>query len=73
MMLLSYLYQLEDAAAKHGVRLLDAYNAAGITDSNYYRHRQGVHEVSEKVAVRVLHAIQRLGAKKLQSAARKVA
>jgi hypothetical protein len=51
-MLQTYLHQLEDAAARNGVRLLDAYLEAGLADSNYYRHRQGVHEVSEKIAVR---------------------
>jgi hypothetical protein len=72
-MLISYLHQLEDAAARHNVRLRDAYNEAGIVDSNYYRHRQGVHEMSEKVALRVLAAIQRLARTKGQDAARKVA
>jgi hypothetical protein len=72
-MLQTYLHQLEDAAARRGVRLLDAYLEAGLADSNYYRHRQGVHEVSEKIAVRVLAAIQKLGAKKTVSAARRVA
>jgi hypothetical protein len=72
-MLQTYLHQLEDAAAKRGVRLLDAYLEAGLADSNYYRHRQGVHEVSEKIATRVLAAIQKLGARKIESAARKVA
>ena len=68
-MLQTYLHQLEDAAARNKVRLLDAYLAAGLADSNYYRHRQGVHEVSEKIAVRVLAAIQKLGAKTPQKAA----
>ncbi len=72
-MLQTYLHQLEDAAARNGVRLLDAYLEAGLADSNYYRHRQGVHEVSEKIAVRVLAAIQKLGARNLEAAARKVA
>ena len=61
-MLQTYLHQLEDAANRANVRLLDAYLAAGLADSNYYRHRQGVHEVSEKIAVRVLAAIQKLAA-----------
>ena len=68
-MLQTYLHQLEDAAARNGVRLLDAYLEAGLADSNYYRHRQGVHEVSEKIALRVLAAIQKLGAKPPQEAA----
>ena len=68
-MLQTYLHQLEDAAARNGVRLLDAYLEAGLADSNYYRHRQGVHEVSEKIAVRVLAAIQKLGDKPPQKAA----
>ena len=68
-MLQTYLHQLEDAAARNGVRLLDAYLAAGLADSNYYRHRQGVHEVSEKLAVQVLAAIQKLGPKTPQKAA----
>ena len=68
-MLQTYLHQLDDAAARNGVRLLDAYLEAGLADSNYYRHRQGVHEVSEKIAVRVLAAIQKLGAKPRQKAA----
>ena len=72
-MLQTYLHQLEDAASKCGVRLLDAYLEAGLADSNYYRHRQGVHEVSEKIAVRVLAAIQKLAARKLKSAARRIA
>jgi hypothetical protein len=72
-MLQTYLHQLEDAAAKYEVRLLDAYLEAGLADSNYYRHRQGVHEVSEKIAVRVLNAIQKLGARKLRAAARRIA
>ena len=72
-MLISYLHQLEDAAARYNVKLLDAYNEAGIVDSNYYRHRQGLHEMSEKVAHRILAAIQRLGAEKRSGAARRVA
>ena len=68
-MLQTYLHHLEDAAARNVVRLLDAYLEAGLADSNYYRHRQGVHEVSEKIAVRVLAAIQKLGAKPPQKAA----
>ena len=72
-MLQTYLQQLEDAAANRGVPLLDAYLEAGLADSHYYRHREGVHQVSEKVAARVLAAIQKLGAAKTQAAARRIA
>ena len=59
-MLVSYLQQLEDRAQEANVRLLDAYLEAGLADSNFYRHRGGAHEVSEKLAVRIYAAIQRL-------------
>jgi hypothetical protein len=72
-MLIGYLQQLEVAAAKANVRLLDAYIEAGLPDSTYYRHRGGMHEASEKIAVRVLAAIQRLRAKQRAEAARHTA
>jgi len=59
-MLITYMTQLEDAAGKAKIRLLDAYLEAGLSDSNYYRHRGGQHELSEKLATRVYAAIQRL-------------
>jgi hypothetical protein len=59
-MLQTYLQQLEAKARAAEVRLLDAYLEAGLADSNYYRHRGGHHEVSEKLATRIFAAIQRL-------------
>ena len=72
-MLVTYLQQLETRASEANVRLIDAYLEAGLADSNYYRHRGGQHELSEKLATRVFAAIQRLESRRATVASRCVA
>ena len=72
-MLVTYLQQLETRASEANVRLLDAYLEAGLADSNYYRHRGGQHELSEKLATRIFAAIQTLESRRATVALRYLA
>lgn len=56
-MLTSYLDQLSHAAKKAGVELLPMYLAAGLTDSQYYRHRAGSNEPNLKTANKIMDTI----------------
>ena len=72
-MLVTYLQQLETRASEANVRLIDAYLEAGLADSNYYRHRGGQHELSEKLATRIFAATQTLESRRATVASRCVA
>lgn len=61
-MLLSYMDQLAAVANRKGVKLLDAFLAAGVADSTFYRCKAGRNELRLQTAQKVLQHIDHLAA-----------
>lgn len=57
-MLISYLKQLEDAAHKKGLTLVDCFTVAGVPDSTLYRARNRGGDLRIRVAEKVADVIE---------------
>jgi len=53
MMIKSYLFQLSQQAGQIGIDLKDAFIAAGVADSTFYRARSGSYDLSYGTAAKV--------------------
>ncbi len=61
--MISYLDQLQTNADRAGLRLLDAFKSAGVSDSTFYRARQRNGDIRLAVAKKVEEKIYGLSTK----------
>lgn len=62
-LMISYLDQLQTNADRAGLRLLDAFKSAGVSDSTFYRARQRNGDIRLAVAKKVEEKIYGLSTK----------